>query len=62
LLILVFDARQIPTRCAGARNTFEEPAGGMVGYSKLEFASVPEKLSVANFCFCDDGFASDKLQ
>jgi hypothetical protein len=31
---LVFDARQIPTRRAGARNTFKEPAGGMVGYSK----------------------------
>jgi hypothetical protein len=34
LLILVFGARQIPTRRAGARNTFKEPAGGMVGYSK----------------------------
>jgi hypothetical protein len=33
---LVFDARQIPTRRAGARNTFKEPAGGMVGYSKRE--------------------------
>jgi hypothetical protein len=32
---LVFGARRIPPRCAGARNTFEEPAGGMVGYSKL---------------------------
>jgi hypothetical protein len=29
------DARQIPTRRARARNTFKEPAGGMVGYSKL---------------------------
>jgi hypothetical protein len=34
LLILDFDARQIPTRRAGACNTFKKPAGGMVGYSK----------------------------
>jgi hypothetical protein len=31
---LVFDASQIPTRRAGAQNTFKEPAKGMVGYSK----------------------------
>jgi hypothetical protein len=33
---LVFGTRRIPPRRAGARNTFEEPAGGMVGYSKLD--------------------------
>jgi hypothetical protein len=37
LSILVFGARRIPTQCAGARNTFEEPAG-MVGYSKQDWS------------------------
>jgi hypothetical protein len=31
LLILVFDARRIPPRRAGACNTFKEPAGGLWG-------------------------------
>ena len=35
-------AGSLPPRRAGARNTFEEPAGGMVGYSKL--GSVPEEM------------------
>ncbi len=30
----------------------------ILGFAQLELASVPEKLSVNNFCFCDDGLAS----
>ncbi len=30
----------------------------ILGFARLELASVPEKLSVTNFCFCDDGLAS----
>ena len=30
----------------------------ILGFAWLELASVPEKLSVTNFCFCDDGLAS----
>ncbi len=30
----------------------------ILGFAQLELASVPEKLSVTNFCFCDDGLAS----
>jgi hypothetical protein len=40
LLILVFDARRIPPRRAGACNTLKEPAGGLWGIlneSKISF-------------------------
>ncbi len=30
----------------------------ILGFPWLELASVPEKLSVTNFCFCDDGLTS----
>jgi hypothetical protein len=30
----------------------------ILGFARLELASVPEKLSVTNFCFCDDGLSS----
>jgi hypothetical protein len=30
----------------------------ILGFARLELASVPEKISVTNFCFCDDGLAS----
>jgi hypothetical protein len=30
----------------------------ILGYAWLELANVPEKLSITNFCVCDDGLAS----
>jgi hypothetical protein len=30
----------------------------ILGFTRLELASVHEILSVTNFCFCDDGLAS----
>jgi hypothetical protein len=31
--------------------------GRILGFAQLELASVPEKTSVVNSCFCDDGLA-----
>jgi hypothetical protein len=47
---LVFGARRIPTQCAGALNTFEEPAGGMVGYSNKMASGLDKPF---NFCVVD---------
>jgi hypothetical protein len=30
----------------------------ILGFARLELASVSEKLSITNFCFCDEGLAS----
>jgi hypothetical protein len=30
----------------------------ILGFTRLELVSVPKKLFVTNFCFCDDGLAS----
>jgi hypothetical protein len=33
----------------------------ILGFAQLELASVPEKLSLTNFCFCDCPHRMDKM-